>query len=372
MNLQRRVQELFQQYQGAIVRLESMHIEPGESDTDQPRVRVKDGTGFFISREGLILAGASRVKGSRRVTVYHQGSQYLAEVIATDEQTNVALLKALYLPDSFDFLRMNESPALPDPGTFGLTITCPLKLSPTPRMTMIAGHETKFDTKLFPTTFIRLDTPSFQGEVGGPIIDLQGRLIGMLFAGVPQIQSSYALPAGAINKIKDDLLLEGRASYASVGIEIGQDFIRGNKTRVKILDVASGSPAAVAGIMTGDFVKKVGDYTISDFSDFPNAMFFIRVGEYVDMEIERDSKTIAFNLPTIRRPDEDRLVKIRPMTPEEVFEAMEEQQAELAPQTDISPEPETSEVEAPSKDETTPLSIPLSPEKETEGPTPQN
>ncbi|MEM7673475.1 MAG: S1C family serine protease, partial [Verrucomicrobiota bacterium] len=317
LTLQKRIQELFEQYKGAVVRVEALHTEPTEIDSDQPIATVKYSTGFFISREGLILASAGRVKGSKRLTVVHQGTQYLAELIAIDEQTKIALLKAVYLPDQFDFLRMNESPALPEPGTLTLAITCPLTFSPSPKMALITGQDTKFEYKLFPTTLLRVDSPANKGEIGSPIIDLQGRLVGMFFATLPEIQSSFVMPAGAINKIKDDLLLEGRASYASVGIEVGQHFIRGGRSRVKILDVIEESPAATAGIAKGDIVLKVGDYSINDFSDFPNAMFFIRVGEYVDIEIERDSQRIAFNLPTIRRPDEDRRIKIRAITAEE-------------------------------------------------------
>lgn len=375
--VQKRIQELFNQYQGSVVRVKAYHTEIESVGAEVPEPIIRIGTGFFISREGLILVNANRVKGAKRVAIEHNGTDYLAEIIGMDEQVNLALLKALYLPDQFDFIRMNESPALPEPGTLALAITCPLTFSPSPRMTMVSGHDTKFANILFPTTYIRVDTPLHRGEGGAPLIDLQGRLVGMLLASLPEMQSSFVLPAGAINKIKDDLLLEGRASYASIGIEVGQHFIRGGRSRVKILDVVEGSPAENAGIIKGDIVLQVGDYPITDFSDFPNAMFFIRVGEYVDIEIERESERIAFNLPTIRRPDEDRKVKYKAITEDEAKQALKEsdnpESNENSPGGDASPsqsEPVSANPEA--AVESASINIPLSPQKEVKGPEPEN
>ena len=371
LSLQKRIQELFQRYEGAVVRVKAYHIEPKETDDSPPKITLRVGTGFFISREGLLLVNASRVKGSKRVTIEHRGTDYLAEILGMDEQVNIALLKATYLPDEFDFLRMNESPTLPEPGTLGLAITCPLTFAPTPKLAMISGQDTKFLDTPFPTTYLRIDTPLNHGEGGGPIIDLQGRLIGMLLASIRETNSSFALPAKAINKIKDDLLLEGRVSYTSIGIKIGQHFFRGGESHVKVTQVEDGSPAQTAGIQVGDVVVRLGDYAINDFSDVPNAMFFIRVGEYVDIEVERESEKITFNVPTIRRPDEEPFIKIEPMTPEEVEKARAEQHAANQPGTD-SVEPETSEsaTEEVATIEQNTLSMPLSSDDAKPGPQP--
>ena len=369
LSLQKRIQELFAQSEGAVVRVKAYHLEKENPGNAQPKITLRVGTGFFISREGLLLVNASRVKGAERVTVEHQGTDYLAEIVGMDEQVNVALLKAVYLPDSFEFLRMNESPSLPEPGTLALAITCPYTFAPSPKLTMISGHDTKFLRVPFPTTYMRVDTPLHQGEGGGPVIDLQGRMIGMLLASLPETQSSYVLPASAINKIKDDLLLEGRVSYASVGIEVGQHFIRGGQSRVKILEVVPDSPAEMAGIQKDDIVTKVGDYPIKDFSDFPNAMFFIRVGEYVDIEVERSSEKIAFNMPTIRRSAEDRFIKIEPMSKEDADKAREESKAMVEEARSTDSAEKTSElVDNPLQGAS--INIPLSPQTEEAGPKP--
>lgn len=355
--------------------MKAYHLESTPDENAQQKISLRVGTGFFISREGLILVNASRVKGAERVTIEHQGTDYLTEILGMDEQVNVALLKAIYLPDSFDFLRMNDSPALPEPGTFSLAITCPYTFDPSPKLTMIAGLDTKFLRIPFPTTYLRVDSPLHQGEGGGPVIDLQGRLVGMLLAALPETQSSYVLPAKAINKIKDDLLLEGRVSYASIGIEVGQHFLRGGQSRVKILEVVEGSPAEAAGIQADDIVSQVGDYPINDFSDFPNAMFFIRVGEYVDITVERDSEIHTFNIPTIRRSDAEQFIKIEPMTREEAELARAENQnnSSVEPETEAAqPLEEPAEAPKPTNNmDPAVLKDPLAPKKGTPGPTPR-
>ena len=316
--LQKRVTDIYERYSDAVVRVKAYSkVADADAGAEGVRISVKIGSGFFISNEGLILVNASRVADAERVVIEHRGTDYLANIVGMDEQINVALLKAEFLPDEFEFIRMNDATQLPSTGTLAVSISCPFTLSPAPRLTMVVGQDTKFLQRLFPTTYLRVDHQLSKGEGGGPIIDLQGRLIGMLIVSIQETVASYALPARAINKVKDDLLLEGRVVYASVGVEVEQHSLRGGESRVIVKAVNPESPADLAGIIPGDIVQRVGDYSINDISDFPNAMFFIRVGEFVTFELDRDGTAMEMNMQTVVRPSDEPFIEIKPLTRQE-------------------------------------------------------
>ena len=370
LSTQKRIQEIFTDYRETIVRVKAYHLNTGESANSQQEVSFKSGTGFFISKEGHILANANSVRGAASVMIEYKGTEYHAEVLGSDSQVNVALLKTSFLPGDVDFLRMNESPAIAEAGTFALSITCPYDFAPSPKLAMVTGHDTEVQQVFFPTTYLRIDTTLRPGEAGSPIFDLQGRLIGMMVATLPQAQSSYALPSKAINKIKNDLIAEGNVVYAGVGFEVSQDFTRDLKSYVRVDGFSKDSPAKEAGILEGDVIVKVGDFPISDLSDFPNAMFFTRVGEYVNIEVARDDEKFEFNVPTIRLSPDERFVKIQPMTQEEAEELSQGQATPPATTAgDMEDEPAPTSGGASTID--SPIRIPLSPQEPQPGPMPK-
>lgn len=106
--------------------------------------------------------------------------------------------------------------------------------------------------------------------------------------------------------------------------------------------VSADSPAENAGIEDGDIIRRVGDYDIREISDFPNAMFFIRVGEFVTFQVEREGTLMDFNMQTVARSPEEPFVRIKPLTREEAHSVA----ADIA-----QAEPESVEPPAQSADE---------------------
>jgi putative serine protease PepD len=117
---------------------------------------------------------------------------------------------------------------------------------------------------------IQTDAPINPGNSGGPLVDANGRLIGMNSAlatlgGSPDAESGsiglgFAIPVDQAKRIADELVASGTASHASLGVRAGDDETHG----AKILDVTSGGPAATAGLSAGAVVIKVDDQLIDD------------------------------------------------------------------------------------------------------------
>ena len=298
--MQSRLIELFQENQNSIVRVKAAY----ESDNPAEMSQIVIGTGFFISREGHVLTNASTVLNPDRIWVVFKGVEYAAKMIGYDKATNLALLKVITLPKDFGFIQISDSPAIPAVGTLLLRIGSPMELSPSPSYGMVSGVESRYGTHVFPCSLIRTNIPANPGDGGSPLLDLNGRLVGIQVGSLSEIGSIYILPARAAMRVRDDLLL-GKVVDGWIGFEVSLDTTVADGARVIIRKALPGTPAQQAGMCAGDQILQVGVYSIGDLDDLRNALFYTRVGEYVTVKLSREGKIVEYNVRVAQRPAED-------------------------------------------------------------------
>jgi len=298
MALQKRLVEIYEENQSAVVRVKAAY----ESDSPTEVSQIVVGTGFFISREGHVLTNASTVLNPDRIWVVFGGVEYAAKMIGYDKATNLALLKAITLPKNFTFIQIGDNPSLPSPGTMLLRIGSPLELAPSPSFGMVSGVESRFGQHIFPCGLIRTNIPAFPGDGGAPFIDLNGRLVGIQVGSLSEIGSTYILPARAALRVRDDLLFSGKVQDGWVGFDVIMDTSVAEGTRVMIRNAIAGTPAEQAGMKANDQILQVGVYPIQDLDDLRNALFYTRVGEYVPIKLMRAGKVLEFNIRIAPRP----------------------------------------------------------------------
>ena len=312
LGLEDRITTLFEENKSALVRVKAIY--PPKENEDIPQVVI--GTGFFISREGLILTNASIVLNPLRVWVEHDDIAFSAEVIGHDERANIAFLRTHTLPDNFTFLHLVDSPELPNVGSFVLRFSMPLEFKASPSIGLVSGYESRFGERFFPCTYIRTSVPAGPGDGGSAFMDLSGRLLGIQVGSLPDVDSSYILPARAAMRIRDDLLFSGTVTYGWIGFEVEvQSSIEAGR-RLVLSQVFDDSPAQSVGLMDGDVLRQIGDYPITVLDDLRNAMFYTRVGQYVDVLIQRNGETRRFNVKMAARPENEPMQIIEPAGPE--------------------------------------------------------
>lgn len=323
ISLQRRVVELHEDASSAVVRVKAaFNTNDGESEDQPPRVSLRVGTGFFVSREGHVVTNSSVAGGANRVWVELNDLPFAAEVLGSDAESNFALLRLVNPPKTHGVLPLtpDDPPAI---GNFVVAITAPLDLAPTPSLGLASGRDRGFAQRVFPIRFLRVSIPANPGEGGSPVLDLSGRLVGMMIASIPELRSSYVLPARAILRLRDDILFHGGVRPGWAGMDVLERIESGIRT-IYIERIAEGSPAEIAGLQTGDQLLQMDGNPVQGIEDIREASFYARIGQVLSFRIRRGNDLLDVPLTISARP-----------LPRAVFEQTER------PSPPLPPEPRT-------------------------------
>ena len=135
------------------------------------------------------------------------------------------------------------------------------------------------------------------GEVGGPVFALYGNFVGITYAALPDIQSSFILNARACSKIRDGLLLSGKVDYGWFGITVSRKLNQKNGFNIEIRSVLSESK-----LQEGDLIIKIGNKEIFNRGDIVDATFYARPGTFVEFLVLRKEKELTVPVRVSRRP----------------------------------------------------------------------
>lgn len=288
LSLQRRIIEIHQKNKDGVFKVLAA-FNPRDA---QSKALLFVGTGFCVSQEGHILTNTNVTLGADRVWVERQGVAYAAEQVGHDPLTNISVIRMLQPPTQLTVLRLSEMAKPPEVGTLLIAMTCELGLEPGPTMGLVKGWNTNYGERILPTVYLRTDIAADGGEGGGPVFDLNGSLVGMMVVALPEIRSSFTLPAKAVSRVMDDILLSGEVTYAHFGFETQQISKINTGTHVVIEELETEGPAATAGLKAGDILQQIGDYTIDTDTDLRLASFYIRPQEYVPVVVLRDDRPL--------------------------------------------------------------------------------
>jgi serine protease Do len=249
-------------------------------------------------------------------------------VLGLDDRSNVAFLRTHTLPESFSFFHLVDNAELPPVGSFLLRLSMPLEFDASPQFGMVTGYESRFGERFFPCAYIRTNVPAGPGDGGSAYLDLAGRLLGVQVGSLPDVGSSYILPARAAMRIRDDLLFSGTVTYGWIGFEVEIQSSIDNGRQLLLSQVFPQSPAELAGLMEGDVLRQIGAYPIEVLDDLRNAMFYTRVGQFVDVRVDRDGQSQLFSVKITSRPENEPMQVIEPAQPQPPVEPIKEKEPE--------------------------------------------
>jgi serine protease Do len=253
------------------------------------------GSGFIVSADGLILTNAHVVSEADEVTVkLTDKREFKAKVVGLDKLTDIAVLRiaAKNLP----VVRLG-SPGSAQVGEWVVAIGSPFGFenSVTAGIVSAKGRSLASDSYV---PFIQTDVAVNPGNSGGPLINLNGEVIGInsqIYSRNGGYQGvSFAIPIDVAMNIQEQLLKNGKVSHGRLGVTIqevsqslAESFGLKNTAGALISSVEKGSPAAAAGLEAGDVILKLDGTEIARSSELPPIVAAIRPGTQIKLEIWR-------------------------------------------------------------------------------------
>ena len=260
------------------------------------------GSGIVFDDEGRIVTNAHVVDAALEVVVtLPNGREISAEVIGVDVRRDVAVLQLVeeqesLVPAVFAFgsdLEVGQlAVALGSPFDLERTVTAGI-VSAIGRVIESYGCQSGIGAECAGVAMIQTDAPINPGNSGGPLADRDGRVIGMNtaiqstgFGVAGNIGVGFAIPSDTIVLVARRLIIGQPVGTAWLGIR-GETPTDGRIGAV-VVEVVEGSPAAAAGLLTGDRIFRSDGRTIRDMSALRADIQIRLPGEKVDLEYERD------------------------------------------------------------------------------------
>lgn len=267
-------------------------------------VQVRTGQGggegsgvIWDGSRGLIVTNDHVVSGAQEVQVsLNDGTTMAAQVRGTDPVTDLAVIQV----QRTDLPSAPFAEELPRVGELAIAIGNPLGFE----NSVTAGIVSALNRSLGQEPFIDLvqtDAPISPGNSGGALINERGQVIGINSAGIPSTENAnslgFAIPAPTVTSIVEQLVQNGRASHAYLGIGLVA-----NEQRAVIESVGPGTAAASAGIQPGDVIVAFDGKPIGTASELISALRARAAGDQVVITIQRNGARSQATVTLGERP----------------------------------------------------------------------
>ena len=271
---------------------------PGNGNDMEVPPLEGQGSGFIISSDGNILTNAHVVENADKITVkLSDNHEYDAKVVAIDKPSDVAIIKidAHNLPT----LVTGNSDTL-KPGEWVLAIGSPFGFEHTVSAGVVSAmSRTLPDSSAVP--FIQTDVAVNPGNSGGPLLNLKGEVIGINSQIFTQnggyMGLSFAIPINYAMNIEHQLIQYGKVTRGRLGVMIqdvdqnlAEAFGMKNPHGALVSQTQDNSPAATAGIRSGDIILSVDGKDISDSAELARLITNRKPGSQVNLHILRNGK----------------------------------------------------------------------------------
>ncbi len=264
------------------------------------------GSGFFISSDGYAVTNNHVVDHAKSVQVTtDDGSTYTAKVIGTDAKTDLALIK---VDGKSDFAYVNFEDQAPRVGDWVVAVGNPFGLGGTVTAGIVSAEGRDIGSGPY-DNYIQIDAPINKGNSGGPAFDMNGKVIGVNTAiyspSGGSVGIGFDIPAQTAKTVVAQLKDNGKVTRGWLGVQVqpvtkGIADSLGLKTAegAMVDEPQDGSPAAKAGIQSGDIVTALNGTPIKDSRDLAQKVATLAPGSSAKLDILRkgELKTITVTL----------------------------------------------------------------------------
>ena len=285
----------------------------GRSGGQEKRESGSLGSGFVVSKDGYVVTNNHVIDGADEIYVkFSNGREYRTKLVGTSPEVDIAVLK-IDSNETFKPLEFANSDQV-QIGQWSIAFGNPLGLndSMTVGIVSAAGRSSLGIEEI--ENFIQTDAAINQGNSGGPLIDITGKVIGVNTAIYSQSGGSvgigFAIPANLVTTVKDSIIATGKFEKPYIGVYLGNL----DADKVKALNLKSSNgvfvagavpngPAAAAGITKNDVITAVDGKEVNSAGAFVGEIAAKKVGQSVKLTISRNGKTTEVSVTLAKTPN---------------------------------------------------------------------
>jgi len=301
-------------------------------DNNRERMERSLGSGVVISADGYIVTNNHVVQDAESIRVaFNDREVFEAEIIGTDPETDVALIK-IDADGDLPFLQFGDSDAV-RVGEQVMAVGNPFGVGQTVTMGIVSAKGRSIGLMDY-EDHIQTDAAINPGNSGGAMVNMRGEVVGINSAILSRSGGSqgigFAIPANMVQRILESLRSDGEVQRAWLGVQVREvnqgiaDYYGLDKPRgVLVASVDDGTPANEGGVREGDIILSIDRERVDTVSELRNTVSLMEVGSTVELDILRDGDDVRKKVTLGELPTPDGVVRGRPGTGPEADDGIE-------------------------------------------------
>jgi serine protease Do len=272
------------------------------------QVITGQGSGFFVTADGYAVTNNHVVQNAENVQVTtDDGKTFSAKVIGTDPRTDLALIKVD--GSDFPYVKLSDNP--PRIGDWVLAVGNPFGLGGTVTAGIVSARGRDIGAGPY-DDFIQIDAPVNKGNSGGPSFDVDGNVIGVNTAifspSGGSVGIAFDIPSDTVKNVIAQLREKGSVTRGWIGVQIQPvtaDIAEGlglkKAAGALVSEPQANSPAAKAGIESGDVIVSVDGTSVTDARELARRIGTMVPGATVKLGVvhQGQEKTLTLTLGTL-------------------------------------------------------------------------
>lgn len=268
----------------------------------KPEPVVGQASGFIVTQDGYVITNSHVVKDATEIKVkLNDGREFDGKVIGLDSNTDIAVVKinAKNLP----YIKLGDSEKL-EVGEWVIAIGNPFGLQASLTVGVVSAKGRNNLDLANIEDFIQTDAAINRGNSGGPLLNLEGQLVGMSTAivanmGMGSMGIGFAIPSNMIKLVMDQLVASGSVTRGFLGVtlqaldsDLAQAFNVDPHEGALVADVTKDSPAGKAGVKQGDIIQSYNGRKVANIAALRTEIALTPPGTRVTLSILRNGKTL--------------------------------------------------------------------------------
>jgi len=274
------------------------------------------GSGVIIDPNGVVMTNNHVVENADEVIIEMQdGTELYATEYTTDPETDLAIVR-VKTRERLPFAQFGNSDSL-KVGDWVLAVGHPLELETSVSAGIISAKGRSLGDKANRARFLQTDAAINPGNSGGPLVNLRGEVIGINTAIASQTGGyqgiGFAVPANLARDVVSGLRNDGTVTRGKLGVGVqkltralSEQLLRSPRGRGVVVNaVQDGTPAAQAGIKSGDVITHFASYPVDSPDTLRRIVERVPLGSRQQLDYVRLARPLRANIYTIRYTEDE-------------------------------------------------------------------